>query len=87
MGNDKEVIQDSKVGGKSTKYVNKNMNMAIRPSTVSRFRELKVHKRETDNDLLERLLDLHYPIKEVIPASQGYVKDYDKSYEKIIPGN
>ena len=69
MGNDKEVIQDSEVGGTKKVYVNKNMNMAIRPSTVSRFRELKVHKRETDNDLLERLLDKHYPlvVPEVIP--------------------
>ena len=69
MNDNKEVIQDSEVGVKSTKYVNKNMNMAIRPSTVSRFRELKVHKRETDNDLLERLLDKHYPlvVPEVIP--------------------
>lgn len=69
MNDNKEVIPDSEVGGKSTKYVNKNMNMAIRPSTVSRFRELKVHKRETDNDLMERLLDKHYPlvVPEVIP--------------------
>ena len=69
MNDNKEVIQDSEVGVKSTKYVNKNMNMAIRPCTVVRFRELKVHKRETDNDLMERLLDKHYPlvVPEVIP--------------------
>jgi len=64
MSNEELTIQDNEKGVKPV-YVNKNKNMAVRPATLDRFRLLKVHKRETDNDLLERLLDKHYPL--VVP--------------------
>ncbi len=37
--------------------------MAVHKDTLFRLRELKVHKRETDTEVLGRVLDANYPEK------------------------